>query len=64
MKYGELTPRVGLRVEVSPHYGLWMMGAKFGTITKVKKDGTNTVQHDHPGIKVTKDYPTEHLREA
>lgn len=63
-KYGDLSPEVGMRVEISPHYDLWMMGAKFGTITKVKKDGTNTVKHDHDAVRFTKDYPTEHLRRA
>ena len=41
--------RSGARVEIAPHYDLWMMGARFGTIKKLSTDGESAiVKMDHP----------------
>lgn len=44
------------RVEIAPHYDLWMQGARFGTVIreyKSRKNGRNVVlvQMDHPQVK-------------
>lgn len=43
---------VGLRVEIHPHYDLWMRGARYGTIHSVSVCGAVVrVKMDHPQVK-------------
>lgn len=40
---------LGKRIEIPVHYDLWMRGARFGTVTKIGKDGAFVyVKMDHP----------------
>lgn len=47
--------RIGKRVEIAPHFDLWMRGARFGTVRRVKtgKDGRVllVLKMDHPQVK-------------
>ena len=56
--------RKGMRVEIAPHYDLWMRGARFGTVTRVyhvesrrldPKDSLDrdmlAIRMDHPQVK-------------
>lgn len=52
----------GTRVELSPAYDLWMRGARFGVVTKVK-DGIASVRMDHPQVKKQQRVPVEDLKE-
>lgn len=49
------------RVEISPHYDLWMMGAKYGTIKSIK-DGIAKIKMDHPQVKRLQRIPLEDLK--
>jgi hypothetical protein len=64
--YGGISaPEVGMRVEIGPHYDLWMQGARFGRIEKLSEAKTLClVKHDHPQVKGRKWYPVEDLRLA
>ena len=43
---------LGQRIEIPVHYDTWMRGARFGTVTKIGKDGAFVyVQMDHPQIR-------------
>ena len=44
--YGGYLFTVGERVELSPASDLWMMGAKYGTVTRVMRDGRVQVRVD------------------
>ncbi len=42
----------GVRVEISPHFDLWMRGARFGTVKKITPiSGIAHVRMDHPHVK-------------
>lgn len=48
--------RVGMRVEIAPHYDLWMRGARFGVVRWVVRDykpGRDLLylEMDHPQVK-------------
>lgn len=44
--------RVGARIEIYPHYDLWMRGAQYGTIHSVSTCGKIVrVRMDHVGVK-------------
>jgi hypothetical protein len=49
--------RIGKRVEIAPHYDLWMRGARFGTVKRVYLgDSVNprerlAIRMDHPQVK-------------
>ena len=38
--------KVGVRVEIAPHYDLWMQGARYGKVIKLEGD-VAVVQLDH-----------------
>lgn len=38
--------RTGTRVEIPTHYDLWMMGARYGTVTRQTTDGWVYVKLD------------------
>lgn len=40
----------GIRVEIAPHYDLWMRGARYGVVRSVT-DGIVAVKMDHPGVR-------------
>lgn len=40
----------GVRVEIAPHYDLWMRGARYGVVRSVD-DGVASVKMDHPGVR-------------
>lgn len=40
----------GTRVEISPHFDLWMRGAKYGTVVKIVSDEVH-IKMDHPQVK-------------
>ena len=45
-------PRVGKRVEIAPHYDLWMRSARFGVITRVNNRLDRlAIRMDHPAVK-------------
>lgn len=45
-------PRVGKRVEIAPHYDLWMRGARFGVVARVNNRSDRlAVRMDHPAVK-------------
>lgn len=48
------------RVEISPHYDLWMQGARFGTVKSVT-DGIATVEMDNSEVKTLQKFPVGHL---
>lgn len=47
-------------VEISPHYDLWMRGAKYGTVTQIK-NGKAKVEIDHDRITKQHWFPIEDL---
>jgi hypothetical protein len=57
MKFTTKDERVGKRVEIAPHYDLWMRGARFGTVARVYPgDSVSSrerlgVRMDHPQVK-------------
>ena len=51
----------GARVEISPHFDLWMQGARFGTVRKVV-DGVVTVKMDHPQVRRLQRFPLDGVR--
>lgn len=42
--YGE-NISIGDNVEISPHYDLWMMGAKFGTVVDITGENAKVRMH-------------------
>lgn len=42
---------VGARVEISPHFDLWMRGARFGVVRKIESSGIVVVKMDHPQVR-------------
>lgn len=49
------------RVEISPHYDLWMRGAKYGVVKSIKNDIAH-VQMDHPQVKKLQRIPVGDLK--
>lgn len=51
----EIVPlKVGDHVEISPHYDLWMRGARFGRIVKIHSTHGKplaVVKMDHKGVR-------------
>lgn len=47
--------QAGMRVEIAPHYDLWMRGARFGVVRKVYTDARGielvAVRMDHPQVR-------------
>lgn len=44
--------RVGHRVEIPPHYDLWMRGARFGVVVSTNSEhGLTKVRMDHPQVR-------------
>jgi hypothetical protein len=39
------------RVEISPHFDLWMRGARFGVVKRRSKDGHIFVKMDNRGVR-------------
>ena len=62
MSFGINDPQVGQRVEISPHYDLWMMGARFGIIHSILWNGLIRVELDHPGVRGTQIFPAKDLK--
>lgn len=50
----------GDRVEIAPHYDLWMQGARYGTVLKILGDKA-LVEMDHPQVTAPKLFPIEYL---
>lgn len=43
---------LGKRIEIPVHYDMWMRGARFGTVTRVGKDGAFVyVRMEHAQVK-------------
>jgi hypothetical protein len=38
--------KTGTRVQIAPHYDLWMMGARYGTVTRQSTKGMVFVKLD------------------
>lgn len=60
---------IGHRVEIAPHYDLWMQGARFGTIKSFRRsvDGKSIIARikmDHPQVKTLARIPVDDLRFA
>jgi len=53
----------GTRVELHPGYDLWMRGARFGVVVRVK-DGVAQVRMDHPQVKRLQRVPVADLKEV
>lgn len=53
MSYAQLRAAyVGKRIEIPPHYDLWMRGARYGTVKNITRDGqTVLVKMDHPQVR-------------
>ncbi len=52
----------GTRVELHPAYDLWMRGAKYGTVVKIK-DEIAHVRMDHPQVRKLAKIPIRDLTE-
>lgn len=48
-------PLIGQRVEIAPHYDLWMRGARMGVVSRVYTDARGVemvaVKMDHPQVR-------------
>lgn len=51
------TYRVGSRVELSPACDLWMRGARFGEVQRIKDNGHLMVRMDHPQVRRLQEIP-------
>ncbi len=54
---------VGARVEISPHYDLWMRGARWGRVERIW-DGIATVKMDNTAVKKLQRFPVADLKPA
>lgn len=61
-EYGEaILP--GVRVEISPHFDLWMHGARYGTVVQVSPEKkVASVRMDHGQIIGLRTFPLDGLQ--
>ena len=58
-------PKINHRVEIAPHYDLWMRGAKFGIVVGQNlENGNLLVRMDHPSVKKLQAFPEADLKPA
>jgi hypothetical protein len=60
---------IGKRVEIPPHYDLWMRGARYGTymglnrhMSRVRGFAIGRVRMDHPQVKKLVNIPIDELK--
>ena len=54
--------RINARVEIAPHYDLWMQGAKYGQIKDFDGEGNAWVKMDHPAVRKLVKIPNKDLK--
>ena len=53
---------IGRRVEIAPHFDLWMRGARTGVVRSINANGIAKVKMDHPQVKRLARIPVEDLK--